>query len=242
MKTENNYSTHIRSTRRELLWEYFLPLAAEFVILILCMIPFRLLKGLGPMLQEPSAVGAELTKPTACRLAFGVLAIILWFVFTCVASRAAKREKHYMSSFFGFAAGILLWQFIGEISWHYAVGDVHFVPFESVTTFPVACMFILLMVYGKRHHSFDWGVWCMLLSFAFNWMGHYVMEGTYPFFASFVDQHVWYVGASVVSGVCGFIFSIIFLLFRVKTRKGRILASMMTYISIGVLAFGLMEG
>ena len=242
MKLPKNYSLQIRSTPRELLLEYFLPLVSEFVILILCILPFRLVKELGPLLEEPSFVGRELTKPTAGRLAFGILAIVLWFVFSYVASRAASRDKHYVSSFFGFAAGILLWQFIGEISWHYSIGGVHFVPFESVTTFPVACLFILLLIYGKRHHSFDWGVWCMLLSFAFNWMGHYVMEGTYPFVASLVDQHTWYVRAAVVSGVCGFVFSILFLLFRVKTRRGRILASMLTYISIGVLAFGLMEG
>ena len=242
MKAFKDYSLHIRSTRRELLLEYFLPLAAEFLILILCILPFRLLKEVGPLLEAPSMVGQAMTKPTAGRLAFGVLAIVLWFVFSCVASRAANRDRHYASSFFGFAAGILLWQFIGEISWHYSVGGVHFVPFESITTFPVACLFILLMIYGKKHHSFDWGIWCMLLSFAFNWMGHYVMEGTYPFVASLVDQHTWYLCASVTSGVCGFVFSILYLLFRVKTRRGRILASMITYISIGVLAFGLMEG
>ena len=237
-----NYSFHIRSTRRELALEYFLPLAAEIAILILCLIPFKLFTGLGPMIEEPSMVGEELTKPTAGRLVFGILVLILWLVFSIIASRAASKDKHYASSLFGFAAGIFLWQFIGEISWHFSVGGVHFVPFESVTTFPIACLFILLMIYGKRHHSFDWGIWCMLLSFAFNWMGHYVMEGTYPFAASFADQHTWYICASVISGVCGFIFSIIYLLFRVKTRRGRILASMMTYISVAVLAFGLMEG
>ena len=242
MKAFKDYSTHIRSTRRELLLEYFLPLAAEFLILILCILPFRLIKNVGPLLETPSMVGKELTKPTAGRLAFGVLAIVLWLVFSHIASRAANRDQHYASSFFGFAAGILLWQFIGEISWHYSVGGVHFVPFESITTFPVACLFILLMIYGKKHHSFDWGIWCMLLSFAFNWMGHYVMEGTYPFVASLVDQHTWYLCAAVTSGVCGFVFSILYLLFRVKTRRGRILASMITYISVGVLAFGLMEG
>ena len=242
MKAFKDYSTHIRSTRKELLFEYFLPLIAEYLILVLCIIPFRLVKTLGPMTEEPAMVGEAMTQPTVGRLAFGVFALVLWFVFTFVASKAAAKDKHYAASFFGFAAGILLWQFIGEISWHYSVGGVHFVPFESVTTLPIACLFILLLIYGKKHHSFDWGVWCMLLSFAFNWMGHYVMEGTYPFVASMVDQHTWYVGASLVSGSCGLIYSILFLLFRVKTRRGRLLASMLTYISIGVMAFGIMEG
>lgn len=242
MKAFENYSTHIRSTRKELLFEYFLPLLVEFLILGVAILSFSLFVALGPMIEEPALVGEAQTKPTLGRLVFGLAALVLWFVFTLVASKSAKKDKHFAPSFFGFVAGIFLWQFIGEISWHYSVGGVHFVPLESVTTFPLACLFILLLIYGKRHHSFDWGVWCMLISFAFNWMGHYVMEGTYPFVASMVDQHTWYVGASLVSGVFGLIGSILFLVFRARTRRGRLLASMLTYISVATIAFGILEG
>ena len=242
MRAFENYSTHIRSTRRELLFEYFLPLLVEFLILGAAILSFSLFVALGPMIEEPALVGEAQTKPTLGRLVFGLAALVLWFVFTLVASKSAKKDKHFAPSLFGFVAGIFLWQFIGEISWHYSVGGVHFVPLESVTTFPLACLFILLLIYGKRHHSFDWGVWCMLISFAFNWMGHYVMEGTYPFVASMVDQHTWYVGASLVSGVFGLIGSILFLVFRARTRRGRLLASMLTYISVATIAFGILEG
>ena len=102
-----------------------------------------------------------MTKPTVGRPAFGIAALLIWFIFTFVASKSASKDKHYASSFFGFAAGILLWQFIGEISWHYSVGGVHFVPLESVTTFPLACLFIILLIYGKKYHSFEGGVWCI---------------------------------------------------------------------------------
>ena len=68
------------------------------------------------------------------------------------------------------------------------------------------------------------------------------MEGTYPLVESIVDQHTWYIGSSIVSGLGVLIYSIVFLLFRANTRRGRILASMLTYISIGVMAFGIMEG
>jgi hypothetical protein len=242
MKSFENHSIHIHSTRKELLFEYWLPLLAEFLILAVSILSFSLFVPLGPMIEEPTLVGEAQTKPTAGRLAFGGTALILWFIFTFFASKSAKKDQHYASSFFGFTAGILLWQFIGEISWHYSVGGVHFVPLESVTTFPLACLFILLLIYGKKHHSFDWGVWCMLLSFAFNWMGHYVMEGTYPFVESMVDRHTWYVGASLISGVCGLICSIVFLLFRARTKRGRLLASMLTYISVATIAFGILEG
>ena len=236
------YSRHINSTRKEILFEYFLPLLAEILILFLCILSFKLVVDLGPMVEEPSLVGDDMTKPTAGRLGFGIFAMVLWFVLSFIASKAAGKDKHYTASLSGFAAGILLWQAIGEISWHYSIGGVHFVPFESVTTFPLASLFILMMIYGKKHHSFDWGIWCMILSFAFNWMGHYVMEGTYPFVKSLIDEHSWNLTSCTVCGSLGFIYSIIFLLFRVKTRRGRILASMMTYISLGVLVFGIREG
>ena len=242
MSAFKNYSRHIRSTPKEIVCEYFLPLISEFIILFLCIFPFRLFKRIDTLIQEPALVGGELTNPTLGRLMFGVIALALWFVFSYAASKAADTERHYLSSFLGFAAGILLWQFIGEISWHYSVGGVNFVPFESVTTLPAAMLFIILLIYGKKHHSFDWGIWCMLLSFAFNWMGHYVMEGTYPFVAGIVEKHIWYTGTSLITGVCGLVYSIVFLLFRVKTRRGRILASMLTYIAIGIIVFGLMEG
>ena len=242
MRIFKDYSTHIRSTRKEIVLEYLLPVAVEFVILAGCITLFRLFRMFDVMVDESVMVGDEMTKPTAGRLIYGVFAFGLWFVLSYIASNAAKKDKHYTSSFVGFAAGILMWQFIGEISWHYSVGDVNFVPFESITTLPLAFLFILLMIYGKKNHSFDWGIWCMLLSFAFNWMGHYIMEGTYPFVESIIDQHTWNVSVSTIAGICGFVYSIIFLLMRAKTRRGRILASMITYISIGVLAFGILEG
>ncbi len=242
MRMFENYSCHIRSTKKEIATDYFLPLVVEVVILMLCILPFRILKSIGPMLQEPSFVGDELTKPTLGRLVFGAIALVLWFVFSYIASKEAEKGKDYIPSFLGFAAGILLWQAIGEISWHYSVGGINFVPFESITTFPIACLFIILMVYGKKHHSFDWGIWCMLISFAFNWMGHYIMLGLYPFVEGIIDEHIWHTRTALVSGIIGIIYSIIYLLFRVKTKRGRILASMITYISIGVISFGLMEG
>ena len=242
MRMFKDYSTHIRSTRKEIVLEYLLSIVAEFVILACCIAPFRLFRLLDVMVSEPAMMGDEMTQPTIGRLIYGIIAFVLWFVLSCIASNAAKKDRHYTSSFVGFAAGILLWQFIGEISWHYSIGGVNFVPFESITTLPMAFLFILLMIYGKKNHSFDWGIWCMLLSFAFNWMGHYITMGTYPLVEPFIDQHTWYVRVSTVVGICGFVYSIIFLLMRAKTRRGRILASMITYISIGILVFGIIEG
>ena len=140
MKAFENHSSHIRSTRRELLFEYLLPLLVEFLILAVCILFFSMVVKLGPMIEEPALVGEAQTKPTVGRLVFGIVALVLWFVFTFIGSKSAQKDKHFASSFLGFVAGILLWQFIGEISWHYSIGEVHFVPLESVTTLPLACL------------------------------------------------------------------------------------------------------
>ena len=77
MKAFKNYSTHIRSTRRELLFEYLLPLLVEFLILAVCIQAFYLCYELGPMVEDPTQVGDVQTKPTVGRLAFGIAAQIL---------------------------------------------------------------------------------------------------------------------------------------------------------------------
>ena len=241
MSAFENYSTQIRSTGKEIVLEYFVPLLVEFFLLFISVVAFMQCVKLGKNIEEPVMFARQMTKPTAGRMAYGILALVLWLIVTVAASKADREHRHYASSLLGFEAGILLWQFIGEISWHFSVDGIHFVPFENVTTFPLACLFILLLIYGKKHHSFDWGVWCMLLSFAFNWMGHYVMEGTYPFVSDWFDQRTWYLASSAVAGGIGFVFSIVYLLFRARTRRGRILASMFTYIALGVIAFGIME-
>ena len=106
MKAFENYSTRIRSTWKELLLEYLLPLFMEFLILSVCILSFSLLIDLGPMIEEPTLVGTAQTKPTVGRLMFGIAALVLWFIFTFIASKSVKKDKHSASSFLGFIAGI----------------------------------------------------------------------------------------------------------------------------------------
>ena len=70
MKAFNNYSKQVRSTPNEIVREYFLPLLAEFGILILCMFSFRMVKRVDVLIQEPSLVGDDLTNPTLGRLVY----------------------------------------------------------------------------------------------------------------------------------------------------------------------------
>lgn len=232
----------MKNTFSEIRKEYLLPLLLEFVILAALIMVFYQFIGRGPLVQEIRLVGDEESSPTVGRLIYGIISFVGFAVCTKLASNAAKADHDRSSFWFGFAAGVMLWQSVGEISWHYSVAGINFVPLENVTSLPMALMFLLLLVYGKRHHSFDWGVWCMLLSFACNWFGHYITIGIYPFVSNFFTERAWNLGISYVTGILFLIYSVLFLLFRAKTTKGRMLASLMSYISIAVIYFGIAEG
>jgi len=232
----------IKSSFKQIRKEYLFPLLLQYVILAVLIILFTTFVKRGPLIGEVKLVGSEMSSPTVGRLLYGLFALVAFMVFTFFASKAAKANNDIRSFWCGFTAGILLWQAIGEISWHFSVGGINFVPLENVTSFPLAILFVLLLIYGKRHHSFDWGVWIMLLSFACNWFGHYITIGIYPFVKDYFASRQWNVGMSLISGTLYFIFSVCFLLFRAKTTKGRMLASLMSYISLAVIYFGFAEG
>ena len=229
----------IRSTKEQLAKEYALPLFLEFLIFAVLSFAMEKIVALGPDMQLKAMVGGEMTSPTLGRLIYGGAAFILFFVFAFTASGAAKRDSDIKSFWRGFTAGILLWQAIGDTAWHFSVAGVHFVPLKSIATLPLAILFIVLMIYGKRHHSFDWGIWCMLLSFGVNWIGQYILSGIGPVAAYWIDYEEWSYWGTVIPGVLMFFYSLGFLLFRAKTTKGRMLASMITFISLVVLYFGL---
>lgn len=232
----------IRSTREDFVKEFALPLFLEYLIFALLTIVMNRVAALGPLVQQTAMVGKEMTSPTLGRLVYGAAAFIAFFLFAGGASRAAVRENDIYSFWRGFTAGILLWQAIGDTAWHFSVAGVHFVPMKSIATLPLAILFIVLMIYGKRHHSFDWGIWCMLLSFGVNWIGQYILEGIGPAVAQWVTYSDWSYWASVVIGLLLFLYSIGFFLFRAKTTKGRMLGSMIMFIATVVIYFGLQEG
>ncbi len=232
----------IKSTKKQLFREYLIPLLLEYLIMGVLIFCHRTIRNFGVLLAEPKLVGDEMSSPTMGRFVYAVVSFLLFAVFTKLGSNAAKKDKDLCSFWFGFTAGVLLWQSVGESFWHFAVGGINFVVLENITSFPLAVLFVMLMIYGKRHHSFDWGVWCMLLSFACNWIGHYITIGIYPFVEPYIASRPWNVWVSVIFGGLLTIYSFQFLLFRAKTTKGRMLASMMTYIALAIIFFGIAEG
>lgn len=232
----------IKSTKKEIIHDFLIPLILELVILFGLMFVFLFVVEKGSLLAEPVMVGDEMSSPTIGRLCFCIFGFIIFILLSYLASSSAKKNNDTAAFWYGFIAGTILWQSAGECAWHFSIGGLNFVPLESIASFPVTILFILLIIYGQKHHSFDWGIWCMIASFACNWLGHYITIGLYPFVQDLFAERIWNVMMSLIVGTLCFIYSMWYLLCRVKTKRGRMFASMLTYIAIGIIALGIMEG
>ena len=68
------------------------------------------------------------------------------------------------------------------------------------------------------------------------------MLGTYPFATAYFEEAVWNRGIAYVSGGILALAGIYLGVCSAKDRKGRLFASIVTYIATGIIAFGIMEG
>ncbi len=232
----------IKSNFTEIKKEYLLPLLLEAVILGVFILVFKLVVDLGPLVDEVRIIENEATSPTLGRLIYGIFSFFGFLVFTKLSISTYKKENVICSFYCGFIAGMLLWQAVGEIAWHFSVGGINFVQLESVAVLPFAVLFLMLLIYAVKLRSFMWGVLTMLLSFAANWYGHYVSLGFYPFVKDFLSERTWNVGVSLIAGIPFFAYSVYYLLFKANDVKTRLLASLMTFIALGVIGFGIFEG
>ena len=225
--------------RMKVLKEYVLPFLGQYVVLIICMVLHRLFVGQGSLIAEAELVGDEMSSPTVGRLIYAILSFTMFVVLTILSSGQAKKGKEILPFWLGMFAGTFLWQSIGEDLWHFTLDGVHFVQLESITVFPFAILFILFLVYVLRNHSLDWGVLCVVLSFACNWMGHYVMLGTYPFVSEFVEPAVWYRSVGCCVGVATLLIGLYCGIKKADTRKKRLLSAILSYIAVAVIVFGI---
>lgn len=227
--------------KKEVLKYFVLAFFIQFVILVICMFLHRSFIGLGYNVATPEMVGDEISKPTIGRLIFAFCSFAGFIICTVFASKQAKKGSDFIAFIIGQFAGTFLWQCIGEDSWNFDVGGTHFVQLESVSVFPLAVLFVIALVYCYRHNSFDWGVWCAILSFSINWFGHYINLGTYPLVASFIDEVIWIKGIGIGLGTILFITGLFCGFKKAKTPKQLMCASLLCYYAIGILAFSIIE-
>lgn len=232
----------VKLNKREIATDYLLSILLELIGLAALMFFCALFIYKGSLIGEEQLVGNEMSSPTVGRLIYLFLSFFLGLALGVAAHRYEKKNKTRISFWCGFCSGIFLWQAVGEEAWHFSVNGIHFVQLESISAFPLVILFVLMIAYGYRFHSFDWGIWCTIISFACNWLGHYVTIGIYPFVAGLIESHGWNVYSGSICGGVMLAVSIRYLLRHGDTLKGRLFASLLTFIAIGIVSLSIIDG
>lgn len=232
----------ITMTKKEFFKDYLLCIVGELAVLFALIFFCAAFIYKGEYIIEPRFVVDEMTEPTLGRFIYFILAFVLFLVLSVIASKLATKGNDVYAFWCGFAAGILLWQSVGEEAWHFGVGEAHFAFLENISTLTFVILFACLLIYGYKKQCFDWGIWIMLVSFACNWYGHFVTLGLYSFVEDYIESRTWNIYFGSICGGILFILSIVYLLRHNSTQKGRMFSSVLTFIAMGVVAFSIMEG
>lgn len=223
--------------------EFTIPFLSQFVLVVVAILLHRLLIGRGEFVLPQTEYLGEITSPTAGRLTYAICAMIGCFLLGYIAHRLAKSDKDLPSFLIGVFAGTLLWQSMGEDLWHFGIyeGDifVNFMKLESIQVLPVVLPLLLLVLYGMLHHSFDFGVLCVICSFLCNWLGHYCSHATYPIVARIMDAAEWYKISGIGFGGLLLLLGLYLGLMSSVDRKGRMLSSMVSYLGVAIFVFGM---
>ncbi len=232
----------MKSSTKPLLRYFVGAFFIQFGVMGVCIPLHRIFIRIGEPVAVAEQVAGAMTNPTVGRLMFSLLSALAFILLTALASARARAGKDYAPFIFGSLAGTFLWQSIGEDLWHFSVGGEHFVVLESISALPLVILFLLALLYCARNRSLDWGVWCAVLGFAVNWLGHYVLEGVYPLVAPLCPEALWYRCVGLGLGSALLILGVYLGVKKAKAPRQWMLCSILCFFAVAVLAFGLMEG
>ena len=175
-----------------------------------------------------------------------VVALAASFVVAAWADRLSAKGKDWAAYWAGGLGGTLLWQSIGESSWHFSVMVedelVCFPRLESVQTLFVMIPWIMLMVYAWKRNSFSWGMWAFILVFMVNWFGHFAMIGTLPIVNTLcgcdIEEAVWYRWTGGIAGGLCALYAVYIAFVNATDRKGRLAASLLLFNGLGMVVTG----
>lgn len=243
-----------KSTFQEIWSEGLFPFLIQLVIIGALVSAFLVSIGSGPedFLIAQHQEGGEMTSPTLGRFIVMLVTFVIGITTAILANNAGKnldsRKKMFMSYYIGVASGTLLWQSIGECSWHFGtqyfsenLGEnviIYFPRIECLSSLFVFIVIVALIRYCWRKQAFSWGVWCVIISFMANWIGHFFLLAPYPFVASYFSEIEWFKLMGLWGGLAIILYSLFIMLFRVHNIRGRLSASMMIYCGVGMIVSG----
>lgn len=222
-----------------------LPLAWIFVITGALVAIFSVFihfgEGLSPVVP-PHIDDGEAVDSSPTRLAFMLLAFVASFIISALACRSGRKGQIIPAFLLGYTGGTLLWQSMGECSWHFSIVEedylMCFPHIEGASALFLVIVTTILLAYCYKRKAFDWGIWVFVLSFVGNWFGHFVLIGTYPLVSGLMEEAQWFRGAGLVIGGLTVLTALALNFFAARTRQARLCCSLMLYFGIGIIVTG----
>ena len=239
------WSSRPVSSARTILKETYLPLAGIIGITVgLVLLFYACLsagKGLEPIVPVHMDDG-ETVDPNPFRFLFMILAFAASFVFAALAECKGRRDRMLPAFWWGYAGGTLLWQSVGECSWHFSIRNedylMCFPHLEGASALFLVLTVSVILIYCYERKAFGWGMWVFLLSFTGNWFGHFVQIGTYPLVSSLMEEPAWFrLTGAVIGGVVS-IAAVLMGIYAARDTKARLCTSLMLYFGIGIIVTG----
>ena len=227
--------------------EGIVPALIQFFVLAVVIIEFAVFIGPGNGLPNviPSILnGGEATNPNIVLLIYMIAAFFGSLVCAAVSSRMCRENKNTARSFWiSVAGGTLLWQSVGECSWHFGLKCeneyLSFAHIENGSSLFLLLLFIILLGYCAKKKAFNWGVGVFLFIFLINWLGHFLQIGTYPVASEWFSERSWYRCIGLSAGIPGIIFSLYCIFRAAKDYKGRLFSSILLYTSVCMIFTGI---
>lgn len=193
-------------------------------------------------LIDPHLDEGEMVDPSPMRFAFMCLAFVAAFVCLYFSARAGRNGKTMAAFLTSYAGGTLLWQAVGECSWHFGIVTeeslICFTHIECASSLFFVILTTILIAYCYRRHAFEWAVWVFVLSFIGNWFGHFALIGTYPLVHTVMEESQWYMISGIALGGLCTLVSLYLGFFAAKTTKARLCSCLALYFSIGMIVTG----
>ena len=230
-----------------------LPFAIMLITMLLSIVLFRITRASNTTeFQASFDVAGEETNPTFGRLSYLIVSFVLSMIFVITAYKLHKRNSDslILPWTLGVTGGTMLWQCIGESMWHFGLtimndeGELGFANFpriESIQGLPF--LILVLILFFSMRTKLGFGVASWLVAFLGNWVGHFVMIGTFPIAMALGytgDMASWYRLSGLIGTILFGIMGLGLLCSNTK-RENKYLASACLFIAAGCLFYGVIK-
>lgn len=226
---------HWKEISKKVLLPFFI-LTIISILLTFIFIFFIGEKSSSPLLFESKTEKGFVSDPNRMRFLFLFIGPILSFILAKYSLKSKNKEK---SLYLSFASGSILWQVIGESSQHFGYGiegSFFFFPtIEGIGGTFILIWIIPFLIYLSRKQNLPFAIWVVILTFMFNWLGHYLI------FATYYGQMSLSSWSAIVGLSIGIPLLLIILYYTLHKAKERnfLYCSLALYFALGMIIFSL---